>query len=382
MELNTNYAPAGRKNQDQVFKENSILLNEASLKVLLDSLPYMCAILNEERQAVYVNENILNFLGITNIDEILGERPGELFGCVYANKEAGGCGTSENCRVCGAVNSILKAQLSKSKIIDECRITSNIGGKSMNFDLQITATPITLAGKDFTILVLVDISSIKRKEVLEKIFLHDILNLSNNLQGFVELLHDPNNREEIGSFLDQISTMVFLLNDEIVSQRELLAAEKGELAVTLSEFDLKDYLHEIVQSVRHHNAAIGKEIVLSEVITGGTIQTDKALFTRVVINMIKNAFEAEPIGGIVYVSSNIKYGNFFVKVDNSAAIPQDVKLQIFQRSFSTKGLGRGIGTYSMKLLTEQYLKGSISFSSDWVEGTTFTLKIPQWYSGS
>ena len=42
---------------------------------------------------------------------------------------------------------------------------------------------------------------------------------------------------------------------------------------------------------------------------------------------------------------------------SETTVPEDVKLQIFQRSFSTKGPGRGLGTYSMKLLTERYLKG-------------------------
>jgi sensor histidine kinase regulating citrate/malate metabolism len=50
---------------------------------------------------------------------------------------------------------------------------------------------------------------------------------------------------------------------------------------------------------------------------------------------------------------------------------------LFQRSFSTKAsAGRGIGTYSVKLLVEQYLKGSVSFISDSESKTIFTLKIP------
>ncbi len=53
----------------------------------------------------------------------------------------------------------------------------------------------------------------------------------------------------------------------------------------------------------------------------------------------------------------------------------DVRLQIFQRSFSTKGGGRGIGTYSMKLLTEKYLHGEIHFTSTNPKGTTFYIEI-------
>jgi signal transduction histidine kinase len=44
---------------------------------------------------------------------------------------------------------------------------------------------------------------------------------------------------------------------------------------------------------------------------------------------------------------------------------------VFQRSFSTKGTGRGLGTYSIKLLTERYLGGRVWFESAEGHGTTF-----------
>jgi signal transduction histidine kinase len=54
---------------------------------------------------------------------------------------------------------------------------------------------------------------------------------------------------------------------------------------------------------------------------------------------------------------------------------QVIQLQIFQRFFSTKGPGRGLGTYSMKLFGERYLKGKVDFSSQAPQGTTFTVTL-------
>jgi sensor histidine kinase regulating citrate/malate metabolism len=48
---------------------------------------------------------------------------------------------------------------------------------------------------------------------------------------------------------------------------------------------------------------------------------------------------------------------------------------LFRRSFSTKGRGRGIGTYSMKLLGEKYLKGRVWFTSSPNAGTTFFIEV-------
>jgi sensor histidine kinase regulating citrate/malate metabolism len=58
-------------------------------------------------------------------------------------------------------------------------------------------------------------------------------------------------------------------------------------------------------------------------------------------------------------------------------MPDAVKLQVFKRSFSTKGEGRGLGTYSIKLFTENYLGGAAELTSNEVEGTTFWVKLDQ-----
>ena len=62
---------------------------------------------------------------------------------------------------------------------------------------------------------------------------------------------------------------------------------------------------------------------------------------------------------------------------NAGSMPDAVRDQVFQRSFTTKpGPGRGIGTYSIKLLTERYLGGVVSFTTSPAGGTTFTVSLP------
>ncbi|MFH1754786.1 MAG: hypothetical protein ABIA59_03700 [Candidatus Latescibacterota bacterium] len=50
--------------------------------------------------------------------------------------------------------------------------------------------------------------------------------------------------------------------------------------------------------------------------------------------------------------------------------------QLINRAFSTKGNDRGWGAYSIKLITEQYLDGEVSFISSAEEGTTFKARYP------
>ena len=108
------------------------------------------------------------------------------------------------------------------------------------------------------------------------------------------------------------------------------------------------------------------------------ISVDPILLKRILINMVKNALEASLPGQEVKIGAKIDVENNLIRiwVHNQTFIPENVKLQIFHRSFSTKGEDRGLGTYSIKLLGERYLKGSVGFNSNENEGTTFWVDLP------
>ena len=86
---------------------------------------------------------------------------------------------------------------------------------------------------------------------------------------------------------------------------------------------------------------------------------------------IKNALEAARPGQMVTICCRPVETDVEFSVHNPNEIPRKVQLQIFQRSFSTKGVGRGLGTYSMKFLSERYLHGNVAFASTAEDGTTF-----------
>jgi signal transduction histidine kinase len=83
-----------------------------------------------------------------------------------------------------------------------------------------------------------------------------------------------------------------------------------------------------------------------------TVSSDERILRRVLINMVKNALEASDSGEKVRLNCYIEDNLAVYTVWNEAVISDDVKSQIWQRSFSTKGPSRCIGTYSMKIFTE------------------------------
>jgi len=105
---------------------------------------------------------------------------------------------------------------------------------------------------------------------------------------------------------------------------------------------------------------------------------DRILITRILGNLIKNGVEASIEGQAVTISCSLDSDGAKIafNIHSTRHMSDDVKKQVFTRSFSTKGASRGIGTYGAKLFTERYLNGSISFCSDKETGTSFCVELP------
>jgi signal transduction histidine kinase len=170
------------------------------------------------------------------------------------------------------------------------------------------------------------------------------------------------------------------LVEEIASHRRLLQAENGELAVTISNVESLALLGEVMKLFSADEKWRDRNIIVDDNSDGVEIATDKVLLRRVLGNMVKNALEATLHGReVVCLTCARSQSSTIFSVHNPGYMPRSVQLQMFQRSFTTKGKGRGIGTYSMKLFGEQYLKGKVWFTSSEDKGTTFFISVPLSY---
>jgi len=375
MEDETHFAPALRSTKEQIFKEFELVGSQKFFTEMFGALTGIGAVLDETRQIVYANNDFLSFLGIDSVESILGKRPGEVISCTHATDEASGCGTSFACAYCGAINAILESQISGKKTVKETRITRDIGGKTQSWDMNIISTPIQLSGDQFYVLVLQDISDEKRRTALERIFFHDLLNTAGGLNGLLNILKagaDPGEERELINLSEEASRNIL---DEIMLHRQIRAAEMGDLQINIETVNSLDFLSSSVGKIRLHEVGKNKTIIISDTTANIDFETDKNLFQRVIINLLKNALEATETDKSVTagVESDELKIRFWVK--NDSVIPHDIQMQLFQRSFSTKGLGRGIGTYSIRLLVENYLKGKVSFISNETEGTIFSVEL-------
>ena len=128
---------------------------------------------------------------------------------------------------------------------------------------------------------------------------------------------------------------------------------------------------------RRHQAAKGKKIEIAADCEHSAFLSDHTLLLRVLGNMLKNALEASSPGEKVTLGARNDGDQVELRVNNPTSMPRDVQLQVFKRSFSTKGSGRGIGTYSMRLLASRYLGGTVDFTTGEAAGPTFRVRLPR-----
>jgi K+-sensing histidine kinase KdpD len=370
----TRFLPKERAAPETLQAHIQLLHSNPMIEKLIDCFPEASMILNRERQIVLANDKFAKMLNRSR-ESLVGLRPGEAVGCIHCHDEQGGCGTSIFCSVCGAANAMDQSLKTGAVNVQECRISCADSQGPFSLDLRVWSTPLALEGKPFMVFAVRDMSDENRRRVLERMFFHDVLNTAGGIRGLLEILPDLP-KEEVKETTELAYKSAMDLINVIESQRDLAAAERGELKVKIQAVDVRLLLSNLASLFGYYPFAREKEIEPPRFSGPALIQTDGVLLGRVLGNLLKNALEASSPGQRISLDYKNE-GQPTFTVHNQAAMPESVRLQIFQRSFSTKGENhRGIGSYSMKLLTEKYLRGSVSFTSTEEEGTTFTVQLP------
>lgn len=373
----TFFASPERASMEEIEDALVVLKHNPIVEILEEAVQGYLMLLNKERQILAVNEELRRWLGMEKIEDIIGLRPGEAFQCIQSDQRPGGCGTTRACAACGAAIAILTSQEKEEIASGECSITfRNHEQAEDSIEFRVRATPLKVEGHVFTALIFLDISSEKRRQSLERVFYHDVLNTLTGLLGLSRLLNqvDGMDTRDLATRIVQLSEQV---TKEIRDQRRLSLAESGSLEVESAPVQPEDILEDVESVFHNHEVARDRQLVIEPTKEDEPFVTDLSLLERVLINMIKNALEQVEPGETVRVRYYREAGRPRFEVHNPGEIPEHLSDQIFKRSFSTKGeKGRGLGTYSMKLFGERYLGGKVWFETSKEAGTRFVVELP------
>lgn len=369
-----------RLDKAEIAEQREMLLQQEVIISLLNAIDSAVLVLSKTRQIIHLNDQALKVMGLQNVEQILGMRPGELVGCEHANDSEHGCGTGSQCAMCGALLTVLQAMKTGQKVTQEASLQTRNQDHFAALNLEVTAQPQAVVNGQFVIVSLRDISSQRRMEMLERVFLHDIRNTVSALSGLNRGIYDyllqeikvlnEDKKEDI----DVLNLLHEKLQDQIDAHRNLKLAEEGTLELDKGYADINDQLSRLLKLYTVTNPG---QIEVEYLDQENYVYNNETLFSQVMINLIKNALESGSSQEKVNIKIYHEDEDVVVSVQNNAYIPDDVQPHIFDRFYSTKGSGRGVGTYSIKLLTENYLDGKVSFRSSQKEGTTFYLRFPR-----
>ena len=370
----TYFAPAERSSRVELEQDLALFNQPSPISAVLDAVPMVVMVLNRNRQLVFCNRAVLTLFNRERIQDLLGLRPGDIFHCTHCEHSGNGCGTTEFCRHCGAVQSILESQKGVVSV-NECNIMTEQEGQIRTLELRVWATPFAHQNKLFTIFAAADIQLEKRLAKLQRAFFHDVFNTIGGLAGAVDTLR-LGKSEDLPASIGMLQRLVKRLIDEVESHRLLASAEDDRLSVQHEHLHSHDLLRQVMDIYVVHPCARDRQVKLIDTSENISFISDGNLIARVLSNMIKNALEASEAGQTVIVGSRKIGEQVQFYVHNRGIMPPEVQRQLFKRSFSTKDLRRGLGVYSMKLLSERYLHGAVTFVSTPEQGTTFFAAFP------
>jgi len=106
------------------------------------------------------------------------------------------------------------------------------------------------------------------------------------------------------------------------------------------------------------------------------ILVDASQIEQVFTNLIQNACDAMPMGGLLTIHAQ-QEGSFVTTTckDTGCGIPDDIKNKIFDPLFTTKPKGLGLGLAISSNIIQRH-GGYIDLKSKEGEGTTFLVKLP------
>ncbi len=363
----------GRAAPGDLAKAEEVCMGDLLAKTVLDAVDGFAVILNAQRQILTGNAPFLTAMAQENKDLCRGSRMGEAMACVHMTEGPDGCGTSRACTRCGMLASLISSRGEGVAATGEWLASVRRGGRLEAREFRVRSMPLAIGGHGLTLMTFQDTSAEKRRDALERVFIHDLMQSLKGLQSWSEMLQGAG--ADPLQVAERVIEMADHLRSEVESQHRLLQAECGDVVSVVLEATAAQVLDDLEHSLGPEAAM--RLLRVPSKLEELPLRTDLVALGRVLSNMAHNAFEAMPLGGQACVWFELREERPTFVVQNPGCMPPEVADCVFHRSFSTKSdRGRGLGTYGMKVLGETVLGGKVGFTSTWETGTQFFIELP------
>ena len=200
---------------------------------------------------------------------------------------------------------------------------------------------------------------------------HEIRNPLGAIEGFTELLarklHDHSTQQLLGEIVHEVKHLNHIVTNFLAFAREpQLHYEPTDISALI------DNTVTLLLSTHPHPVTLASRLP-----TGlPLVPVDPNEFRRALFNILINALQAMPDGGVLQVDAAVDDDWLTVTVrDNGPGIPDAVKDRIFNPFFTTKDEGTGLGLAIAHKIVDGH-RGVIEVDSAPGMGTAFTIRLP------
>lgn len=223
---------------------------------------------------------------------------------------------------------------------------------------------------------------------------HDFNNILTGIIGYSELVLEDNDPQHVREYIGRVLELTGRAGE--FTKQILLIGRK--LPPARRPIDINELIEDSMKMLRR----MVEENIEIRVLPGANLHMvdgDQAQITQVLMNLLVNARDAMPKGGVIEIKTGEicvdevysrlhvypKPGNYVIisVSDTGCGIPEDIKDRIYEPFFTTKAKGKGTGlglavTYSII----KAHGGWINLSSKVGEGTVFRVYLPTFAVGT
>jgi len=235
-----------------------------------------------------------------------------------------------------------------------------------------------------------DISALKEIDRLKSQFVsdvsHELRTPLTNIRLYLDLLNQTQEQGKVGRYLQTLSRESDRLSQLIDDLLSLSRLEAGAMEFVPTAVDINKLINALVNDRHELAARQGLELILDTRPDLPPALGDQRLFSQVFTNLLTNAMNYTPRGGIITLRTRLETDGddqwvSSIVEDTGIGISIDELPLIFGRFYrghasrDTGAPGTGLGLAICKEIIE-LSKGSIDVESDLGQGSRFIVRLP------
>lgn len=200
---------------------------------------------------------------------------------------------------------------------------------------------------------------------------HEIRNPLTSLKGFLQLLQaGVSHKEEYYKIMiDEIEKMESISSELLFISKPLTENKEME--------DVGRMIEDVVVLLRPQ-ASLNECHIIWDEVEQQKIYCDRSQIKQVLINLVKNAYEAMEQGGHIEINVTDNDDTISIKViDEGPGVPEEIVHKLGEPFFTTKQNGTGLGLMIANQILERH-DGKLEIYRNEVKGTTFQMTLPKY----